>query len=268
MGRVCAGLACLVLTACSFGGRSQDVAIDADPSRPDADPNAPDADPSQPDAPPGTPDAPPGTPDAAPRIYLFTDGFESGLAAWTDVTLESGDGATASSAQAHTGTMSGRCSVNSTPEGQAAFYKDLAPMMEVHARMHIRLDAAFANSSYVGLLSFVHHAGGWDNIATATMGSNKRLFMENNAGGGSIPGSATVALVPGQWHQIDMSTTISPTSGSLTLLVDGQVQIAVTGIDTGSQPVNRLAFGIIWEGNGSQSNVLHVDDVIIDPLPL
>jgi hypothetical protein len=266
MGPVRASLASLVLAACSFGGHDS-VVSDADPTRPDADPTAPDADPAAPDADPARPDAMT-TPDAEPRVYLFADGFEGGLGPWTDVTLESGDSATASSAQAHTGGMSGRGAVNSTPEAQAAFYKDLSPMMEVHARFHVRLDAGFSNSSYVGLLSFVNHASGWNNIATATMGSNQRLYMENNAGGGSIPGTASVALVPGQWHQLDMSATISPTAGSLTLLVDGQVQVQVSGIDTGSLPVNRLAFGIIWEGQGSQSNALHVDDVIIDPLPL
>src|SRR5689334_15590589 len=78
-----------------------------------------------PDAMPGAPDAMPGAPDAMPRVYLFDDGFESGLGPWTDVTLEAGDSATVSSSQSHTGAMSGRCATNTVAEAQAAFYKDL-----------------------------------------------------------------------------------------------------------------------------------------------
>jgi hypothetical protein len=251
-----------VLVGCDYAAR--DVpAVDGDPSAPDADPSAP-------DAMPGAPDAMPGAPDAAPRVYLFADGFETGLDPWSDVTLESGDSATVSSAQAHAGVMSGRCATNSTPEAQAAFYKNLAPMTEVHARFHVRLDPSFNNGSYVGLLSFVHHAGGWNNIATATLGSDKQIFVENNAGGGSIDPTtpSPITLTSGAWHVIEMSATISPSAGSLIVRVDGAIQVQATGIDTGTLPVNRLAFGIIWEGQGSQALGLHVDDVIIDPLPL
>lgn len=253
-------IALIAAAGCQYSGRSV-AAVDGDPAAPDADLTRPDADPAAPDAPP-----PP--PDAAPRVYLFTDGFEAGLAAWTDVTLESGDAATVSSAQAHTGADSGRCATDATPYAQAAFYKDLAAMTEVHARMQVRLDSGFATSSYVGLLSLVHHASGWNNIATATLAADRSLYIENNSGGGELDPASPIALTTGAWHSIELSATISPTAGTLQLIVDGAVQVDATGLDTGNLAVNRLAFGIIWQGQGGQPLGLHVDDVVIDPLPL
>jgi len=75
-------------------------------------------------------------------------------------------------------------------------------------------------------------------------------------------GQTTTALETERWHRVDVSMTRSPTEGQVEVRVDSQTEIQAQGVDTGSQPPNRVALGTVDSGEATYD--VYFDDVYVD----
>jgi hypothetical protein len=81
----------------------------------------------------------------------------------------------------------------------------------------------------------------------------------------------TPVISTGTWHLLEFQATISPTAGEARLWLDGNLEVEETGLDLGSNPIDRYAAGIYWTNPRTEANLLYFDEAAlvqwVDPAP-
>ncbi len=188
---------------------------------------------------------------------FFSDGFESGdLSAWDTNTAGSGDSIAASTDQADTGTYSAKAVVNADASQWALVRKNFAGQTILYEKARIYLHASFSLTGTIVLAEI------WENgneiISTMIQDGTMRLEAYNQVASQSYIG--TTAITTGVWHTIEMMTVISDTAGEFRIWLDGNLEIEQTGINLGTNPIDRADAGIGWE-QAADPNTVYYDDV-------
>lgn len=113
-------------------------------------------------------------------------------------------------------------------------------------RFNIQLGSDFvlSTSSYVVLAQTLASTSSDAGKVNLTMGPSGNIFVDywdSSSVKHTLWTGAT--LTPGAWHTLTLHETVSTTTGSLSLSVDGSSAGSVSGVDTGSQPVTYFALG-------------------------
>lgn len=100
-------------------------------------------------------------------------------------------------------------------------------------------------------------------IAYCKMSAGKILQVLNIVSGVTTNGSDDIELGTGSWHFIGMRITVSAGSGVLSLGLDGQNIVAVSSVNTGSNNVKYVCFGLA-ETSPATARTMWVDDILVD----
>jgi len=120
-------------------------------------------------------------------------------------------------------------------------------------------------TDYLSILKLSKNSSN-ENLLSITVDGLCRPYVWNSIAGEAYTVN-NVFLTTGsnaKWHKLKIMGTISPTSGAVTVFLDGVIIIQKTNINTGNINASRFVFGIGWQGKKDVSKTLYVDQVIID----
>ncbi|MCA9669757.1 MAG: heparin lyase I family protein [Myxococcales bacterium] len=201
----------------------------------------------------------------APIKRLFEDGFESGdVSAFKGNNVGTGDSLSVVANPAFAGSYALRCSVDSAATGQAMVWHDLPPANRYYLRLRVYLDSAFATTSRVNILQTLY--GGWNNIIGFTIRPDLTFYLWNSAASEEY-NSGGVTLKRATWHSIEVLVGVSSSAGEVAVWLDGQQIVDATGVNTGSNPIERFVTGIFWLDPETEPNTITIDDVAVDTAP-
>jgi chitodextrinase len=178
---------------------------------------------------------------------LFSDGFETGdLSQWT-----TNSGLTAETAHAHTGAFG----AEQTSTGTATFASKTLPgsytQLWASAWVYVVSRATSAN-----LIGFRAGTGG--SIINLYLSQTGKLALRNNVG--SVTTTSATSMPAGSWHQVVLHVTVSGTSSSVDVSLDGTPvsDLALTGQNLGTNPMTSLQLG---DNTGGRTYDVDFDDV-------
>jgi hypothetical protein len=214
-------------------------------------------------------------PSSCNNVFLFCDGFESGnLSGWSGNSNgwgSPGDTISASTEQPRAGSYSGKSTTDTTggSGSEADVMQDFANQTTLFARVYVYLPPGFPDpgppTDYVAIMRFVDTTSGWLNIMDASIDGDRTMYMWSDKTGTRYDPASPITLSTGVWHTIDMMTKIAGAASEAKLWIDGNLEISVTGIDLGTNVINRFTAGISWTQPYNASNTLYIDDVFLRP---
>jgi hypothetical protein len=196
------------------------------------------------------------------KKIFFYDGFESGnFSGWDATSTGSvGDSISTSTDQSNTGTYSAKCVMDSVADPQAMVYEDFPDESNLSARIRIFLDPSLSITDRLTVMQYIDTSTGWQNILSVTIDQDMTLYMWNAIAGEAYGYGGGNTISTGIWHTLEFQAIISNTTGEARLWFDGNIEINSTGINLGTEPIDRFAAGIYWAGD-NEPNTLYVDDI-------
>lgn len=90
-----------------------------------------------------------------------------------------------------------------------------------------------------------------------------------NASTGTTYSSSSSVIVPGMWHEVEVSILPATTGRSFDLAVDGVEVVNETGLELVPLAVNTTLFGIGWQEVPDGGRRMWLDDITVadEPLP-
>jgi hypothetical protein len=150
-------------------------------------------------------------------------------------------------------------------------WKNLSGYTSLRAAFRIYLSPTFATTDHVTVMQFLN---GWTNILSLTINDDRTLYLWNDVPlpAGEAYGYLTTPVIStGTWHLLEFQATISPTAGEARLWLDGNLEVEETGLNLGSNPIDRYAAGIYWTNPRTEANLLYFDEAAlvqwVDPAP-
>ena len=190
---------------------------------------------------------------------IFSDGFESNsFSAWT-----SSSGLTVENTLRHTGTYAAESPVNSTSSGIAT---KLLPSTYTSGYERVWFNIVSQTSLIKVLQARTTGSGTATNIGyvlvNATTGTNAH-DLALNVNGIKVATATTTAVLPGSgWHELEMSVSISGTTGSFQVWLDGTQVTALTY--SGTLGVTQTAIGQMQIGETGETWDVAFDDAAFD----
>lgn len=196
------------------------------------------------------------------NAYVFQDDFESGgTSAWGFPYSDPGDYIGVTTEQAFSGTYSLKCAIDDVETGGQAWVT-MTPSGEntYYARVYYFFPSSFSPPNTVTLTKYAHSS--WSNLISTTIRSDMTLFMWNSIAGEAYGYGSTPAISKDTWHSIEMMADVA--AGEARVWLDGNLIIEATGIDLGSNPIDRISTGITWADPKLQASTLYIDDAVFD----
>ncbi|NHI88720.1 MAG: DUF2341 domain-containing protein [Candidatus Thorarchaeota archaeon] len=205
-------------------------------------------------------------PDNHANVFQFYDGFESGdLNSWDGSYTDIGDSLSVTTEQANTGTYSAKGVVDNQAAAQAMIWKDFSDKTSLFARVHFYLPATFSTTDHVTIMQFVDTSPVWVNQLSLTIYSDMSLYLWNAIASEAYGYGTTSPISKGSWHMLEIQAKFSTTDGEARLWVDGNLEVEETGINLGSEGVNRFCTVFYWASPQTEPNTVYADDVFLRP---
>jgi hypothetical protein len=173
---------------------------------------------------------------------LFSDGFESGdFSAWTNTY----GSPSVVSTQSYQGTYSAYKSASAS--SHHSVYKDISDQSVLNARMYFRLHTLPSSSDSIILIVFCPSSS-WTNLGMISVRNDAGTYKlkVDSSVGESPTANGEISLSADTWHCIELHETIDTSEGALRGYFDGDEIASVTGVDTGSGDIGRVATGCRW----------------------
>ncbi|MFX1484876.1 MAG: LamG-like jellyroll fold domain-containing protein, partial [Promethearchaeota archaeon] len=203
------------------------------------------------------------------NIFQFYDGFESGdVSAWNGSYTDTGDTLIVLNTPlipVHSGTYAVRGDVDDVAAAQAMVWKDFSDKSNLIARVHFYLPVGFSTSDHVTIMQYVDTSSGWQNQLSLTIRDDMTLYMWNAIAGEAYGYGTTSTISTGSWHTLDMQAKISDTAGEARLWLDGNLEIEDTGINLGTEGIDRFCTVFYWASPQTEPNTVIADDAFLRP---
>jgi chitodextrinase len=182
---------------------------------------------------------------------LFSDGFETGdLSQWTSNT-----GMTAETGHAHTGSYGAEESSTGTTTYAVKTLPGSHTQLWATAWIYV-----VSRSTSANLIGFRASTGG--SIINLYLSQTGKLALRNNVG--SVTTTSATSMPSGGWHQVVLHVTVSGTSGSVDVSLDGAPvsDLSLTGQNLGTNPITGLQVG---DNTGGRTYDIDFDDISVSP---
>ena len=129
--------------------------------------------------------------------------------------------------------------------------------------MELAPGTSFPAAAYFVLAQTRTTSSGQDGSADVLLAGSGQVFLVYLSGSKVklVSGSATIGT--GSWHAIQLSETISGSSGSVSLSVDGQSVASISPANTGTLPITGFALGeMLPQWVGDHAGTMYLDDVV------
>ncbi|MFW9796231.1 MAG: DUF2341 domain-containing protein [Candidatus Thorarchaeota archaeon] len=203
------------------------------------------------------------------NVFQFYDGFESGdLSAWDGSYTDTGDTLIVLNTPlipVHSGTYAVRGDVDDVAAAQAMVWKDFSDKSNLFARVHFYLPAGFSTSDHVTIMQYVDTSAVWQNQLSVTIRDDMTLYMWNDVVDEAYGYGTTSTISTGSWHTLDMQAKISDTVGEARLWLDGNLEIEVTGVNLGTEGIDRFCTVFYWAAPQTEPNTVIADDAFLRP---
>ncbi|MGD9395580.1 MAG: DUF2341 domain-containing protein, partial [Candidatus Thorarchaeota archaeon] len=203
------------------------------------------------------------------NIFQFYDGFESGnVNAWDGSYTDTGDTLIVLNTPlipVHSGTYAVRGTVDNVAAAQAMIWKDFSDKSNLFARVHFYLPVGFSTSDHVTIMQYVDTSTGWQNQISVTIRDDMTLYMWNAVFGEAYGYGTTSTISTGSWHTLDMQAKISDTAGEARLWLDGNLEIEETGVNLGTEGIDRFCTVFYWAAPQTEPNTVIADDAFLRP---
>ncbi|MHA2384947.1 MAG: LamG-like jellyroll fold domain-containing protein [Candidatus Thorarchaeota archaeon] len=203
------------------------------------------------------------------NVFQFYDGFEkgdlSGWDAWNEEAASDDISAVTSPPPPNTGTYSARCEIDNVAPPQAMVWENIADETSLFARTHLYLDPSFSISAggHVTFMQYVDTSTGWQNQLAVTIRDDLTLYIWNAVAGEAYGYGTTSTLTTGTWYMFELHATFSATDGEVRLWLDGNLEVDVSGKNTGAGGVDRFCTGFYWASPQTDPNILYIDDAFL-----
>jgi hypothetical protein len=117
-----------------------------------------------------------------------------------------------------------------------------------------------SRSTSANLIGFRASTGG--SIINLYLSQTGKLALRNNVG--SVTTTSATSMPSGGWHQVVLHVTVSGTSGSVDVSLDGAPvsDLSLTGQNLGTNPVTGLQVG---DNTGGRTYDIDFDDISVSP---
>jgi uncharacterized repeat protein (TIGR01451 family) len=191
---------------------------------------------------------------------VFSDGFESNnLNAWDATVTHPGDSVTVTTLQINSGTYAALTDVDGAlVDSRAYLHKIGLNQTELFSKVRIYIPASFATGQHVVVMEY------WDaatnSIIDAQVENDMSLSMWNFVTSSYYSTPTTISK--GVWHTLEQQVVIAGAGASeVRLWLDGNLVMEETGINLGTNPIDRALIGHVWtEPGGAEPNTLYFDD--------
>ena len=196
------------------------------------------------------------------QTVLFMDDFEArDFSAWSGTNQATPDVANATCPQcgaivttpAHSGQYSFEATMSSA--GAVKLSESITPVSDVYARFYFYLDKSWSQPSN-------------GSVAILTLGGEQIRFYNSSDGlhvrdsGGR---QGTSVLTREAWHSIEVHSYTANGSGTVTVWLDGNVEINATGPNVGGT-ISTFYLGV--DNFGSSTGTIYFDDVVVSTSPI
>ncbi|MFW9893511.1 MAG: DUF2341 domain-containing protein, partial [Candidatus Thorarchaeota archaeon] len=203
------------------------------------------------------------------NVFQFYDGFESGdLSAWNGSYTDTGDTLIVLNTPlipVHSGSYAVRGSVDNVAAAQAMVWKDFSDKSNLFARVHFYLPAGFSTTDHVTIMQFIDTSTGWQNQLSVTIRDDMTLYMWNDVFDEAYGYGTTSTISEGSWHTLDMQAKISDTAGEARLWLDGNLEIEETGVNLGTEGIDKFCTVFYWASPQTEPNTVIADDAFLRP---
>ncbi|MFX1485078.1 MAG: LamG-like jellyroll fold domain-containing protein, partial [Promethearchaeota archaeon] len=163
----------------------------------------------------------------------------------------------------HSGNYAVRGDVDDVAAAQAMVWKDFSDKSNLFARVHFYLPAGFSTTDHVTIMQYVDTSAGWQNQLSLTIRDDMTLYMWNAVFSEAYGYGTTSTISTGSWHTLDMQAKISDTAGEARLWLDGNLEIEETGINLGTEGIDRFCTVFYWAAPQTEPNTVIADDVFL-----
>lgn len=183
---------------------------------------------------------------------LFWDGFDTGDAVrkWSFI-----DTSNTNVNNTTQGRFGGGCL--GTSAGQPQAYQNITAAATVITGVAFKMDSTFTMSGNNGVIVLRGDSGATVHLAIGNFSTSSTLSIKR--GDGTI--LATGATVPNGWHFLEVKATISDTTGTVTVRLDGVAYLTYNG-DTKNAGTNSTIDRVQYFGMGNNNGGV-LDDVYI-----
>jgi type IV pilus assembly protein PilY1 len=196
------------------------------------------------------------------NAYIMEAGFESGgYSPFDSQSTGTNDSVTYTTAKAHSGSYSAKCTIDTTSSAKATLMKSVASTpTKLYMRAYFYLATNFSTSDHVDLMQFLSN---WYPIIQVRIKNDNKLYLWNH-GAGQVYGPGNGYTVSkGAWHAIELM--VDTAAGETRLWLDGNLDIEKTGMTNNlSKPLDYVSAGIYDATPANEANTIYLDDAVID----
>ncbi|MFX1485300.1 MAG: LamG-like jellyroll fold domain-containing protein, partial [Promethearchaeota archaeon] len=109
-------------------------------------------------------------------------------------------------------------------------------------------------------MQFIDNTPTWVNQFAITINDDMTIYVWNAIAGEAYGYGTTSTLSTGTWYTLEMQATISDTDGEIRVWLDGNLEIDESGLNTGTEGINRYCAGFYWASPQTEPNIIYVDD--------
>jgi len=205
--------------------------------------------------------------DVALEDNLFKDGFETGdTSNWTSTYVDSYSSMSTQSTIVRNGHYAQKFSLTATPDSRSAFLRKVltAPLTSYYTSFYLYLPLDFEGAD-----------DWWQLFKVQDNNVNNRLIMSivdygylqiyyHDSSQGGHSNIDSLLLTEGEWHKIEVYSTIDNITGSYSLWIDGEERLSRSNIDTGTVGGKYFLYGSTGSSWGVADDV-YFDDIRLSP---
>ena len=193
---------------------------------------------------------------------IFSDGFENGFSAWTGATT-SGGTISVSSSYAYQGTYSAQTNVDTNGGYAVEYYNSGSSYTGLYISCYMYVTSlpssgivyipCSLNSQANGAIAQVIYNCATDEWGVLLTTTTNTFYYQ----------TGTSELSLNTWFSVELSFQVSSSAGELQLLINGNEIVSETGLNTGSNNINKWWVGCGFETGTSAQLTFYVDNVVV-----